>query len=53
MPTIERARVIQAHMGGHIYWDHVYQCYRVMKRDGGGYAKPDRGWARRYRLIEE
>jgi hypothetical protein len=31
MPTIERARVIQSHMGGSIYFDPFYSCYRVLK----------------------
>ncbi len=31
MPTLARARHIQRHMGGSIYWDKVYFCYRVMR----------------------
>ena len=30
MNSIERARVIQHHMGGEIYWDTAYRCYRVL-----------------------
>ena len=32
MPTIERARYIQARMPGvrHIFWDHRHYCYRVI-----------------------
>lgn len=31
MPTLDRARNIQKHMGGDIYFDPTYQCYRVME----------------------
>lgn len=30
MPTIERARHIKKMMGGNIYYDIVYHCFRVM-----------------------
>ncbi len=33
MPTLERAKVIQAYMGGNIYWDIKYTCFRVMSSD--------------------
>jgi hypothetical protein len=33
MPTLQRAKVIAAHMGPNhnIYWDMKHACYRVMK----------------------
>ncbi len=33
MPTIERAKHIQKMMGGDIYYDREYHCFRVMKCD--------------------
>lgn len=31
MPTIERARIVQKHMGGSIYYDPAHGCYRVIQ----------------------
>jgi len=31
MPSFQRAIVIQKHMGGEIYWDTRYNCFRVMR----------------------
>lgn len=33
MSTVQRAKHIQKHMGGEIYYDRHYQCFRVMKSD--------------------
>lgn len=50
MSSIERAEVIQKHMGGDIYFDLVYHCFRVMQSDSPSlgrwrehYVKIDRG----------
>jgi hypothetical protein len=46
MPTLARAKIVQQHMGGDIYWDLTYECYRVMSQFSPSLQK----WP--YRLIE-
>ena len=48
MPTLERARVIQKHMGGSIYWDEDYECFRVMQSNSPALRR----WWHAYQPIE-
>lgn len=49
MDSLLSARNIQSHMGGEVYWDRHYQCFRVMRCDSQSLHR----WPEHYERIND